>query len=78
MTKPKDDVTLEDVRNVVWGGTLTFGKSAGPRRNAEMARYATHALVIHHGSRGSLDMVRRARAKKLDVVEVRVERERAR
>lgn len=54
----------------------TFGKSAGPRRNAEMARYATHALVIHHGSRGSLDMVRRARAKKLNVTEVRVERER--
>lgn len=55
----------------------TFGKSAGPRRNAEMARYATHALVIHHGSRGSLDMVKRARAKGLDVTEVRVEWESA-
>lgn len=37
------------------------GKAAGPMRNAVMAQVATHALVLHRGTRGSLDMLRRAR-----------------
>lgn len=39
----------------------THGKGAGPRRNAVMAKEATHALIIHTGSRGSKDMARQAR-----------------
>lgn len=37
------------------------GKGAGPRRNAVMAKEATHALIVHTGSRGSKDMARQAR-----------------
>jgi len=45
------------------------GKGAGPRRNARMAQYATHALVIHTGSRGSRDMVRAAARARIHVDE---------
>ncbi|MCU0646688.1 MAG: DUF2493 domain-containing protein [Gemmatimonadaceae bacterium] len=45
------------------------GKGAGPRRNARMAQEATHALVIHTGSRGSKDMVRQAVRARIDVDE---------
>lgn len=33
------------------------GKAAGPIRNREMAYYADAAIVIHNGSRGSLNMI---------------------
>ena len=32
-------------------------KAAGPIRNKEMAEYADCAIVIHNGSRGSLNMI---------------------
>ena len=34
-----------------------FGQAAGPIRNKEMAVYADAAIVIHGGSRGSLNMI---------------------
>lgn len=46
-----------------------FPAGAGPRRNEEMAREATHALIVHTGSRGSKDMARRARKARLHVDE---------
>jgi hypothetical protein len=33
------------------------GKAAGPIRNRQMAEYADAAIVIHNGSRGSLNMI---------------------
>lgn len=45
-----------------------YGRAAGPRRNAEMAAVATHAVVIHHGSPGSRDMVKQAKRAKLKEV----------
>lgn len=51
----------------------THGKAAGPIRNRQMAREATHALVIHWGSPGSEDMVQAAAG--LDLTEVRVPKE---
>ena len=33
------------------------GKAAGPIRNKQMAEYADAAIVIHNGSRGSLNMI---------------------
>lgn len=51
----------------------TFGKSAGPRRNQQMADYANGLLVIYTpNSVGSLDMIGRARANKLTVFECKV------
>lgn len=44
----------------------TFGKLAGPRRNQQMADYADALLVIFiPGSRGSLDMLARAKINNL-------------
>ena len=34
-----------------------YGKAAGPIRNKQMAEYADAALVIHNGSKGSLNMI---------------------
>lgn len=46
----------------------TYGKSAGYRRNAEMAEYADAVVVFWDGkSRGSKHMVDLARAKGLEV-----------
>lgn len=33
------------------------GKAAGPIRNKQMAEYADAAIVIHNGSKGSLNMI---------------------
>lgn len=46
----------------------TYGKSAGYRRNAEMAEYADAAVVFWDGkSKGSKHMIDLARAKGLEV-----------
>jgi hypothetical protein len=51
----------------------TYGKSAGPRRNEEMAKYADALLAFHDGvSRGTLDMIDRMQARKKPVLVVRV------
>lgn len=43
-----------------------FGKSAGPVRNREMARYAEACIVIWDGfSRGSANMIKQAKENKL-------------
>lgn len=34
-----------------------FGKSAGPRRNQEMAKIATHCIVFSSGGKGSNNMI---------------------
>jgi hypothetical protein len=34
------------------------GRGAGPARNLEMAEYADMALVIHTGSKGSMNMIK--------------------
>lgn len=50
------------------------GKAAGPIRNAEMADFADACLVIHHGTPGSLNMIRTATEKGLLCRAVRVEK----
>jgi len=48
-----------------WG---KFGRSAGPKRNKQMAEYATHLCAFWDGkSRGTGSMVKVARAKGLTV-----------
>lgn len=50
-----------------------FGKSAGPRRNTAMARYATHLLALWDGqSRGTKHMIDCARSQGLRVYVYRV------
>ena len=34
-----------------------YGKAAGPIRNRQMAEYADAAIVVHNGSKGSLNMI---------------------
>jgi hypothetical protein len=50
-----------------WG---KHGRAAGPIRNAKMASVADAAVVVHHGTPGSANMLREARARALPVVEV--------
>lgn len=39
-----------------------YGKGAGPRRNEQMARYATHCIAfLKEGSKGTADMIKRAK-----------------
>lgn len=47
-----------------------YGTAAGPIRNERMAEEATHALVIHLETPGSLDMLAQARKRGLHVTEV--------
>lgn len=48
-----------------------LGRRAGPRRNALMlSRGRPDLVVAFHGGRGTADMVRRARAAGVEVVEV--------
>lgn len=35
-----------------------YGKSAGVIRNYEMAKYCDKAVIIHNGSKGSLNMIK--------------------
>lgn len=43
-----------------------YGKSAGPRRNGEMADYGTHCICFWDGlSRGTADMIKKAKSKGL-------------
>lgn len=49
------------------------GKSAGPKRNQQMADYGDALLVIYiPGSVGSMDMLGRARVSNLQIVEHKV------
>lgn len=51
-----------------WG---TFGKSAGPKRNQKMLDEGKPDLVVAFpGGRGTADMVRRARAAGIKIVEI--------
>lgn len=48
---------------------LTHGISAGPIRNEQMAQYAESCIVFWNGkSRGTEDMIKRARRYKLNLV----------
>lgn len=47
-----------------------YGNKAGPIRNKEMADYADIALVIHKGTKGSLNMIENMRALNKPVYEV--------
>jgi hypothetical protein len=50
----------------------TYGKSAGYRRNEEMAAYATHLVAFWDGqSKGTQNMIDIARARQLRVVVIR-------
>ncbi len=52
-----------------------YGKSAGPRRNAEMAKYADALLAFHDGkSPGTADMIQQMRHRKKPVRVVKVGR----
>lgn len=44
------------------------GKAAGPIRNKQMADYADAAIVIHNGSKGSLNMIEQMRKLKKPVL----------
>lgn len=49
----------------------THGKSAGPKRNKQMAEYADALFAICiNGSRGTLNMIQQAKEKGLKVYEV--------
>jgi len=49
-----------------------YGRSAGPIRNKHMAEYADAAIVIHNGSRGSLNMIETMKKLNKPVYEVKV------
>lgn len=49
-----------------------LGKSAGYRRNLDMAKYADALILIHNGSKGSTHMKNLAIQKGLRVYEVRI------
>lgn len=50
-----------------------YGKSAGPRRNAEMAREADALIAVTYGSRGTTNMIHQAQiyGRKIYVKEVK-------
>jgi hypothetical protein len=54
--------------------TTKYGKrynaAAGPARNQRMADYSEALILIHNGSRGSCDMLKRAKDKGLKIWEV--------
>lgn len=50
------------------------GRAAGPIRNAKMAHAADAAVVVHHGTPGSANMLREARARALPVVDIDLRR----
>ena len=50
----------------------THGKAAGPIRNKQMAEYADAAIVIHNGSRGSLNMIEQMKKLNKPVYEVKI------
>lgn len=50
------------------------GAAAGPVRNREMAQVADAALVIHNGSKGSMNMIRAARDMCKPVISIRIDR----
>lgn len=46
----------------------SFGRSAGPKRNAQMAEYATHLIAFWDGeSKGTMSMIKLAKKNNLDV-----------
>ncbi len=47
-----------------------FGRQAGPKRNAEMLTHAPDIVIAFPGGRGTADMVNKARAAGIQVVEV--------
>ena len=51
---------------------VLYGKKAGPIRNKEMAEYADVAIVLHNGSRGSLDMIDQMKKLNKKVMSVRI------
>jgi predicted Rossmann fold nucleotide-binding protein DprA/Smf involved in DNA uptake len=51
------------------------GKAAGPIRNKQMADYADAAIVIHNGSRGSLNMIEQMKKLNKPVYEVKLQKE---
>lgn len=49
------------------------GRAAGPIRNQQMAEYADAAIVIHNGSRGSLNMIETMKKLNKPVYEVKID-----
>jgi predicted Rossmann-fold nucleotide-binding protein len=64
MTKPRI------VRYVCLANWEEHGKAAGPRRNARMMEWEPDLVVAFPGGRGTADMVRRAKAAGVEVVNV--------
>jgi hypothetical protein len=53
-----------------WG---SYGRSAGPRRNRQMATYAEALIALWDGkSRGTLNMIKEATKKKLSVYVINI------
>lgn len=63
---------LRNARHVVSVPALweVFGNSAGPRRNAVIAALPLSLLIAFPGDRGTADMVAKAKAKGIEVLEV--------
>lgn len=52
----------------------THGRAAGPIRNSYMAKYADALILIWDGSsKGSADMLKKAKSKELQVYEINLE-----
>lgn len=47
-----------------------YGRQAVPIRNREMAKYGDVALVVHNGSKGSLNMIWQMRKLKKQIYEI--------
>lgn len=49
-----------------------YGKAAGPKRNTEMAKIATHLIAFNTGGRGTADMLRQANDFKLKIRDIKI------
>ncbi len=49
----------------------TYGRAAGPIRNAKMLEHNPHLVVAFPGGRGTADMVRRSRKAGVDIAKIK-------
>lgn len=50
-----------------------YNALAGPRRNGRMAEYADALIAVHNGSAGTLDMIKQAKSRGLQIFEYRID-----
>ena len=59
-------------RQVLNANWAAHNKAAGPIRNAEMVKMGTHLIAFHNGSRGTQDIINKARKKGIPVKIVKI------